>query len=336
MIPALLALCSLCCLPCKPLFSSAFLWDRWRGRSRAGKGGGLPPLGRAGLASVCALALVAAFPCLAADEEAVAATTTSQKSDKGYLPWEKGSVKFGGFISAFDSTLSFGVNHSVGVSFNAEELFDLESSLTVFRAEAMYRPGKSLRNQLDFTYASYERSGGATLSQDITINGVTYPVGAHVESVFNFDIIRGTYSYAILQDERMRIALGLGVYAVPLKYGLTIDTTGGRSKVEGADTTLPLPALALRGEFQLIPRLFLYTSLDAMYLEISDFKGSLLDVNVGLEYRPWKHIGFGAGYNGMSVQVEGENSSSHYPGTDFVGSVGVRFTGLMLYGKVSF
>ena len=136
----------------------------------------------------CALVLVAAFPCLAADEEAVAATTTTQKSDKGYLPWEKGSVKFGGFISAFDSTLSFGVNHSVGVSFNAEELFDLESSLTVFRAEAMYRPGKSLRNQLDFTYASYERSGGATLSQDITINGVTYPVGAHVEVEDRFDM----------------------------------------------------------------------------------------------------------------------------------------------------
>jgi hypothetical protein len=61
-----------------------------------------------------------------------------------------------------------------------------------------------------------------------------------------------------------------------------------------------------------------------------------LDVNVGLEYRPWKYVGFGVGYNGMSVNVEGEGSSSHYPGADFLGSVDVRFSGLLLYGKFWF
>src|SRR4030095_3776345 len=98
------------------------------------------------------------------------------------------------------------------------------------------------------------------------------------------------------------------VYAIPVKYGLHGETTGGRTSVEGAETTLPLPALALRAEFQLIPKLFLNASVDAMYLDISDFKGSLLDVNLGLEYRPWKHVGFGLGYNGMAVNVEAENS----------------------------
>jgi hypothetical protein len=255
---------------------------------------------------------------------------------KRYLPWEKGSIKFGGFLAAFDSNIGFGINNAAGVTFNAEELFDLDSRLTVFRAEAMYRPGKSLRHQLDFTYASYHRDGSATLDEDIDINGVTYPVGARVNSNFDFDIIRGSYSYAILQDERMRIAVGLGVYAVPLKYGLDIESSGSRSSVKGADTTLPLPALALRGEFQLIPKLFLNASLDAMYLDVSSFKGSLLDVNLALEYRPWKHVGFGLGYNGMSVHVEAEDDSSSYPGVDFVGNVDVRFSGLMLYGKFSF
>jgi hypothetical protein len=262
--------------------------------------------------------------------------STTAEGETRYLPWEKGSIKFGGFLSTFDSTLAFGINHAAGVSFNAEELFGLDSGLTVFRAEAMYRPGKSLRHQVDFSYARYHRDGSTTLSEEIDIDGVTYPVGAHVDSLFNFDIIRGTYSYALIQDERMRIALGLGVYAVPVRYGLEIQTQSGRSVVEGADTTLPLPALALRGEFQLIPKLFLYSGIDAMYLEISDFKGSLLDVNIGLEYRPWKHFGLGLGYNGMSVKVEAEDISSRYPGADFVGNVNVRFSGLMLYGKLSF
>src|SRR5262245_4769867 len=169
-----------------------------------------------------AMALIATtiFASHAADE---AAAPEGEK--RKFLPWEKGSLKFGGFVAAFDSTLAFGVNHAAGVTFNAEELFGLDTSLTVLRAEAMYRPGRSLRHQLDFSYSAYHRDGHATLDQDIEINGKPYPVGAKVESVFNFDIIRGDYTYAILQDERMRIALGLGVYAVPLEYGLKIQTT---------------------------------------------------------------------------------------------------------------
>jgi len=264
------------------------------------------------------------------------ATAEDAKPESRFLPWEKGSVKFGGFIAAFDSTIGFGINDAAGVEINAEKLLDLDTSLTVLRLDAMYRPGKSLRHQIDLSWAAYHRDGSATLNEEIEINDMTFPVGAKVDTVFNFDIIRGDYTYAILQDERMRIALGLGVYAVPLRYSVEVETTGGRTKIEGADTTLPLPALALRAEFQLVPRLFLNTYMDAMYLEISDFKGSLLDVNVGLEYRPWKYVGFGVGYNSMSVDVEGEKDSSDYPGANFIGTVGVRFTGLMLYGKFSF
>lgn len=123
---------------------------------------------------------------------------------------------------------------------------------------------------------------------------------------------------------------------MPLRYEVDVETTGGNTVVEGADTTLPLPALALRGEFLLVNKLFLTASVEGMYLEIDNFQGSLVDLNLGMEYRPWKHLGFGLAYNFMSVDVEGESDSSDYPGADFVGEVDVRFSGLFLYGKLSF
>ena len=260
--------------------------------------------------------------------------TSTEKKDT--LPWEKGAVKLGGVYAAFDSKVGFGVNNRTGATLDGEDLLGLDDHLTVFRADAMYRPGKSLRNQLDFTYASYDRDGSATLSKAINIRGTTYPVGARVDSTLNFDIIRGTYSYALLQTERIRVAVGLGIYAIPLEYGLKIQTGGGRSSINGADTVLPVPAVALRGEFQVLPKLFLNAGIDGMYLDIDDFQGSLLDVNVGVEYRPWKYVGFGVGYNFLSVQVEGQDSSSNYPGADFVGTADVRFSGVLFYGKFSF
>lgn len=262
--------------------------------------------------------------------------SASTGSESEYLPWEKGSFKLGGFVTFFDSSVSFGLNNHPGVNISGEHILGLDSTLTLFRVEAMYRPGESRRNQVDFYYARFHRSGEAVLSKDLTIDGTTYPIGATVDSVFNFDIIRGTYSYAFLQNQRVRIAGGLGVYVVPLKYGLDITTSGGRTGVQGADTTLPLPSLALRGEFQVIPRLFLNASINGMYLKINDYTGWLADVDAGVEYRPWKHVGVGLAYNFTAVTVETETDNTGYPGANFVGSVDIRFSGLLFYGKFSF
>lgn len=263
--------------------------------------------------------------CVAADEAGVALD----------IPWEKGSVSFGGFVAAFDSSVTFGVNN-FGVNVNAEELLKLDSTLTVLRLGALYRPGKSRRHQIDVSWAAYHRDGHATLDREIEIGDETLPVGADVDTVFNFDIIRGTYSYALLQDDRMRIGLGLGMYVVPVRFSLDSQTSSGRTSVEGTDTTLPLPVLALRSEFLLVKKLYLTASVDAMYLEVSGFRGSILDANVGVEYRPWKHWGFGVALNALSVDVEGQRSNSDYPGATFVGDIGVRYTGLVLYGKALF
>jgi hypothetical protein len=260
----------------------------------------------------------------------------AQCFDSDSTPWEKGSIQFSGLIATFQSDLTFGIKGGRNASINAEDVLGLDSSLGAFRADAFYRPGQSRRNQFDFTYASYDRDGSATLSQALTAGDRTYPIGARVQPVLNFDLIRGTYSYAIVQNERVRVALGLGVYVLPLRYGLDVQTQSARSAVEGGDTILPLPALALRAEVQLYPKLFLKTSIDGMYLEVSNFKGSIVDLNVGLEYRAWKHFGFGLGYNFVNADVEGEGANSKYPGVNFVGDVNVRLSGLLFYGKLSF
>jgi hypothetical protein len=261
--------------------------------------------------------------------------TTNNAAGPTVLPWEKGSVSFGAYLAGFNSDLSFGTK-GAGVTVNAEQLLGLDTKLSVFRANATYRPGETRRNQLDFTYAAYNRSGSGILTEDFVVNGVTYPVGAQINTTFNFDIIRGTYSYAVLQDDRMRLALGGGLYVVPLHYSFSGQTTGGSTSAEGDYLTIPLPAFSYRGDFALTPKLFLTTAIDGMYLKISNFQGSILDVSTGLEYRPWKHFGLGMQYASTSVYVEGQSDSSSYPGGSFIGTISVRFTGLMLYGKYSF
>jgi hypothetical protein len=97
--------------------------------------------------------LIVSGRCLSSED------TAASESPQVSLPWHKASITVGGCLSALDSSLGFGLK-GVGLTVNPEKLLGLDSSLAVFRAGALYRPGKTLRNQLDFAYAAYNRSGG--------------------------------------------------------------------------------------------------------------------------------------------------------------------------------
>ena len=70
------------------------------------------------------------------------------------------------------------------------------------------------------------------------------------------------------------------------------------------------------------------------YLEISDYKGGIADVQLALEYLPWKHFGFGLGLDALTVKVEANDSD--VPGVDFQGNIGFQTTGVQLYLKAFF
>ncbi len=251
--------------------------------------------------------------------------------------WERGTLRLGGMVADFDTSLSFSINNAAGISINAEELLGLESNLKTFRADGSWRFGKTKRNTVDFTYAAYNRSATGTAAVDIDLgNGTVIPVGARLDTLFNFDIIRATYTFAFFQDKRLRLAAGLGAYVLPLEYGLTATPINNGSPIgfDEDQAILPLPALAFRGEYRITPKFYMYTDIDFMYAEIGDFTGKLIDLRLGVEYQIWRYFGLGIGYNTMNIDVAAA-SSADYIG-DFVGDVDVKFGGLMLYGKFSF
>ena len=259
-----------------------------------------------------------------------------QPAETKFSPWDRGALRFGGFAAALDSTMAFGLGGGAGVNLDAEELLGLDSSLTVFRVDALYRIGESRRHRLDFTFVSLRRSADETLTEEIDVDGEVLVPGTQIESVFDVDLYRLSYTYSFFQDERINLGGGLGVYIAPVRYGIDITSPGDDRTLDVRNVTLPLPALSLRGDAKLTRKLSIYGEIDFMYLEMGGYAGSLLDLRLGVEYQFVKHFGVGVGYNSFDVDVEAEGSSSDYPSVDFVGAINMRFSGLMLYGKLSF
>jgi hypothetical protein len=211
-------------------------------------------------------------------------------NDSKDLPWERFSFKLGGYIADLNSELRIGSGTlGAGVSVDVEDALGMESSMSVFRAGALYRFGTNRRHQVDFTYYDFRRDATQKIGRDIDWGDNTYPIGTTVESFFNFRVFKGSYSYALLQDDRFRISASFGLYVMPIDMGISADEIGA----EEEDITAPLPVFGIKGDFAITPKLFLKQSFEAFYLEYENFKGSIVAANLLLEYNIWKNVGLG-------------------------------------------
>ncbi len=250
-------------------------------------------------------------------------------------PWEKFNVNFGYFISNVDTNLSLG--SGVGLTVNVEDLLGLDGTSNVFRIDGSWRFTDNRRHRFDLTWFSFRRDGDKTTGRDIPIededgNPITIPAGSQVTSKFNLDIYRGKYSYSFFQDDRMDLAFTIGLYVMPID--IELKATGFINVDESETFTAPLPTLGLRMDFAITPKWFLRSNFEVFYVEIEEFKGTLYESNVAIEYIPWKHLGFGLAGNVFNLDIEADGED--YPGIDFKGELQFRYTGLLLYVKVPF
>lgn len=250
-------------------------------------------------------------------------------------PWEKFGVNLGLFASATSS--GFRIGSGVGMSVDVEEALDLDSSTLAFRADALWRFTQNRRHRLDFTWFSIHRDGDKVIGQDITIedpdgNPVVIEAGTQVEGRFDLDIYELAYSYSFFQDERVDLAAGLGLYIMPMEFGLSAAGLVDRSGSQ--DFTAPLPVVGLRMDFALTPQWFIRSGTQVFYAEYESFKGTVLNFHAAVEYNPWMHVGFGLGFDTLNIHMEADDKD--VPSIDLRGEVDLNYTGVQLYARVFF
>jgi hypothetical protein len=251
-------------------------------------------------------------------------------------PWEKFSLHLGAFISDISSDLRFG--SGIGIDLNAEDFLGMDTNTAVFRVDGAWRFTKNRLHRLDLSWFAIRRDGNRQILEDFTFERpsdgveVTIPAGTKVESVFNVDIYKLDYSYSFFQDDRFDLALSFGLFIMPIEFGFT--STGAVNEKVDESITAPLPAIGFRGDFALTSKWFLRMRTEIFYLEIEQFKGSLYNASVAVEYKPWKHVGIGLGVDTLRVEVEAEGQD--YPGIDFKGAIEFTYMGLQLYTKIFF
>jgi hypothetical protein len=248
-------------------------------------------------------------------------------------PWEKGSLQLSAFITNSDTELRVdAAGGGLGAVVDVEDVLGLDSEKFTYRIDAIYRVGESRRHQFDLHYYDSRRSATKVIDRAITVGDVTFPINAQVDTRFDLQFINLDYSYAFLQDDRVRVSAAVGLHSTGIK--LKLDEVGGTNAFEERSFTAPLPVLGLRGEVMLTPRWRFKGGVDAFYLEYDEVTGSLTDISLAVEYLPFKNVGFGVGVNSVKMHVSAEGETDI--GVDLNGELKFDFTGALLYAKLFF
>ena len=247
--------------------------------------------------------------------------------------WDKFNIQLGGFTSRSSSEITLNnTNTGVGVAIDLENTLNVQSKFDTVRLDTLYRWGQTDRHQIEFHYFESNREGVRTLSQDITIGNIDYKAGETLTTGLDLSFANVDYAYAVLQDDRVRIALSAGLHVTSV--GFKIDSDIGSGLQEDESFTAPLPVIGFRLDVAMAKNWKLKSRIDLFYLEYDEFTGGLADTYFGVEWNPFKRVGFGLGYNNVVYRVEAEGTDS--AGLGWSGKVDMNITGLLLYAKYFF
>ncbi len=99
---------------------------------------------------------------------------------------------------------------------------------------------------------------------------------------------------------------------------------------EGEDVAAPLPHLGASYGYAFSQKFGFRAQALAFALEISGYKGSLVDLGLDVQYRPWERFGVGAGLRYFNITVDDKRNADSRARFTF------EYFGPVIYGVLSF
>jgi hypothetical protein len=268
----------------------------------------------------CAATLLLGSPTVLADDAPNLLTDSFQ-------------VALGTFAISSEPTIQLKGDTSGGDKVNFDEALGGGDSQRI-RLDSFWRFGDSGRHKVKAIAFEMSRDNSRTFDSDIEWGGDVYPVGAKIEAEFSFTVIEVAYEYAFLKRDNYELDGSIGLHYTDLSSSLkaeaeTSDGTLTEDISNSASVAAPLPAIGLRGIWDLSHNFWLDVTAQYFALSIDDIDGNLQDYRVLVTWQPRQWLGIGLGYNRFSVDVDVAQDR-------FDGSLDWTYSGPMLYYSASF
>lgn len=228
---------------------------------------------------------------------------------------DKFEIAVGGYsVFRYESAISLTeTNLGAGISISPRDTLGLDSEQTVFRLDGLYRFDSN--HAMTFSWFRINANASKTLVDDIEWvdeNGdtVIIPIGTSVSSSLGYDIYKLGYLWSFYHSDKVELAAGAGLHLAEVKVGLGVDSAIIGSELRTAKSNLPMPVLSFLLDYKVTPKFDWYLRTQLFAIELGEWRGVYSDIDLGMKYQLFEHIGIGAGIgsNGFDVVQEEDNT----------------------------
>lgn len=230
---------------------------------------------------------------------------------------DKFELSIGGYsVYQYDSEISLAeTNAGVGVLISPRDTLGLDGEQTVFRLDARYR--FNTNHAMTFSWYRISSDSSKSLLEDIEWvdedgNTVVIPTGTNVSSLLEYDIYKIGYLWSFYHSDKVELAAGAGLHVADIGVGLSVDSGLFAAGLRTAKSNLPLPVLSFVLDYNVTPKFNWFLKTQLFALELGEWSGLYSDIQLGLEYQLFEHVGIGAGLGSNSLEVEREYDSLRF------------------------
>jgi hypothetical protein len=220
------------------------------------------------------------------------------------------SLSLGGYYANTDTTLGAAdKNGQIGGHVNLENDLGLEDHKTVPRVKLDFLIGD--HQGFSFDYFSINRAETKSLSDAISYGGNDYSASASVRGKLDFDFGSAAYRWWFGSGNDV---FGLGIGAAYYRVGAGISgiaTLNGESAQASTSysETAGAPLLQIGWRHAFNDNLRMYFDASGVKKNGGELNGHIYNAALGMEWYPWKNIGFGAEYAYTRIVLNDDQDS---------------------------
>lgn len=239
---------------------------------------------------------------------ALAADATTAEPNQ--LPTERYNLRASGFFATsidtrirVDGHLNAGGGEwDFGTTIDLADQLNVETSVNVFRAEAMWKIAP--KHRLDLAWFDMKETGHTVLTRDIDFGDTDFTATLPVDSYFRTNILRLAYTYYFVQKPRVQFGLSLGLHVMKVASGISSPNAG---VAENVGVTAPFPVLGVNFDYAATSRLLLRVHGEYLKVSYDKYDGELIDFYGAAEWRLNHNWSLGGGIEYFDIDVVATN-----------------------------
>ena len=242
---------------------------------------------------------------------------------------DRWAVHIGGYVTSLGTDIRLDGPNGNGTTISLEDDLGFSSSESVPQFAGGVILGQ--RHQISLSYFKTERTSSTTLTKEIEWGDEVFPINIDVRAFLDTEFLTLGYTYWFYSSEKTAVGVSGGLTQFNLKSGIQVGGQQSGIGIENdIDTDLPVPQLGASIQHALPARFVLIGKLGYIsFTDVEGFSGDISSAIGGIQYRPWKHIGFGANYNWILYDIDSED-------TGFAGTFEYDIQGFDFYLRLAF